>query len=139
MSKHSSLALIVEDDPTLLKAMSKALRESDIEVREALDYETAVRQLAECRPHIACVDLELPRESGYELCEYVRRQPIFATLPILVTSERGQPLDMVHAEKAGANAFLKKPFSMRLLLQYVHALLRGWHESDPSMRRLRPS
>jgi DNA-binding response OmpR family regulator len=132
------LALVVEDDPSLLSAMSRTLAENDFDIREALDFETAVRHLRECEPHIACIDLELPHESGYELCEYVRSLAAFSTLPIIVTSERGYPLDMAHAEDAGANAYLKKPFPMTMLLRYVEALLHPSHETDPSMLRLRP-
>jgi DNA-binding response OmpR family regulator len=125
MGSRRLLALVVEDEPSLLKEMSKTLGEEDFDVREALDYETAVRHLRECSPHVACIDLQLPSESGYELCEYVRRHPVLSALPILVTSERGYPIDMAHAEEAGANAFLKKPFSMRQLLEHVEALLRS--------------
>ena len=75
--------------------------------------------------------------SGYELCEYIRRQPTLIAMPILVSSERGFPEDMAHAEEAGANAFLKKPFPMTRLIKYVHALLDGPNASRPSVRRLR--
>src|SRR4029077_4137200 len=99
-------------------AMSKTLGERDFDVRAALDFEAAVRYLVECTPRIACIDLELPFESGYELCEYIRKKAAPAALPIIVTSERGNPLDMAHAEEAGANAYLKKPFAMSTLLEY---------------------
>jgi DNA-binding response OmpR family regulator len=91
------------------------------------------------KPDIACIDLSLPSESGYELCEYIRGQAHLIWLPILVTSERGFPEDMAHAEEAGANAFLKKPFTMQRLLKYVSALLDGPQTSRPSVRRLRLS
>lgn len=117
--------------------MAKHLEDAKFSVIVALDYESAVRHLASRKPAIACIDLELPRESGYELCEYIRKQPELIYVPILVTSERGYPEDMAHAEEAGANAFLKKPFTMAKLLKYVHAILDGPHSSRPSVRRLR--
>jgi DNA-binding response OmpR family regulator len=129
--------LVVEDDPILQRAMAKALEEANFKVVQALDHESAVRCLRELRPSLACVDLSLPRESGYEVCEYIRKQPELIYIPILVTSDRAFPEDMAHAEEAGANAFLKKPFPMKKLLKYIVALLDGPNSSRPSVRRLR--
>ncbi len=137
MEGVSRTVLVVEDDPVLQSAMARCLEESKFQVHTALDYETATRLLKEFRPSLACVDLALPRESGYELCEYIRKQPDLIYVPILVTSDRAFPEDMAHAEEAGANAFLKKPFPMKKLLKYVLALLDGPHSSRPSVRRLR--
>jgi DNA-binding response OmpR family regulator len=81
----------------------------------------------------------LPRESGFELCEYIRNQPRLRLVPILVVSDRSSPEDMAHAEHVGANAFLKKPFTRDKLLKYVITLLDGPHSSSPSVRRLRRS
>jgi DNA-binding response OmpR family regulator len=129
--------LVVEDDPILQRSMAKALEEANFKVVQSLDYESAVRCLRELRPSLACVDLSLPRESGYEVCEYIRKQPELIYIPILVTSDRAFPEDMAHAEEAGANAFLKKPFPMKKLLKYIVALLDGPNSSRPSVRRLR--
>jgi DNA-binding response OmpR family regulator len=130
-------ALVVEDDPLLQRAMAKRLEKAQFQVLTALHFNAAVRHLSAIKLDIACVDLGLPSESGYELCEEIRSQPHLAGLPILVTSERCFPEDMAHAEEAGANAFLKKPFSMDRLFKYVSALLDGPNHSRPSIRRLR--
>ena len=131
------VALIVEDDPSLQQSVRKHLTEMRFDVLSALDYQSAVKQLEAKKPDIVLVDLGLPRESGYELCEHIRRQAHLVYVPILVISERNFPEDMAHAEEAGANAFLKKPFTMQRLTKYVEALLDGPHSSRPSVRRLR--
>jgi DNA-binding response OmpR family regulator len=139
MNMKSRAALVVEDDPLLQRTMAKHLEKAKFDVLTALDFDAAVRHLSAQKPDIACIDLSLPSESGYELCEYIRGQAHLIWLPILVTSERGFPEDMAHAEEAGANAFLKKPFTMQRLLKYVSALLDGPQTSRPSVRRLRLS
>jgi len=131
------VALIVEDHPSLQQAMKKCLEEKAFDVLTALNYQSAVRVLESSQPSIVCVDLELPNESGYELCEYIRQKASVNKVPILVISDRGFPEDMAHAEEAGANAFLKKPFPMPRLEKYVNALLDGAYASRPSVRRLR--
>jgi DNA-binding response OmpR family regulator len=131
------IALVVEDDPFLQRQIARELEEARFDVRTAFDFSAALRHLGASRPYFACIDLGLPSESGYELCEYIRRRPELSGLPILVTSERGSPEDMAHAEEAGANAYLKKPFAMKKLMRYVSALLDGPPTSRPHVRTLR--
>jgi DNA-binding response OmpR family regulator len=133
------IALVVEDDPLLQREMAAHLERANFQVLTAFDFDAAVRHLTRVTPDVACIDLSLPTESGYELCEHIRRHLLLEWLPILVTSERSFPEDMAHAEEAGANAFLTKPFTMFQLLKYVSALLDGPPASRPSVRRLRLS
>jgi DNA-binding response OmpR family regulator len=132
------IALLVEDDPALQAAMKRHLEGMGLRVVASFDYRTAVRQLMAAKPDVVCVDLGLPAESGYELCEHVRRQPALGRVPLLVTSDRTFPEDMARAEEAGANAFLRKPFSMRHLEEAIRMLLQDVPAvSTPWVRRLR--
>ncbi len=118
-------ALIVEDDPQLQRAMSRELAGMDFQVLSASHYDGALRHLAGIEPHVVCIDVGLPNKSGYELCEHIRGPLGLAKLPILMTSEYGSCADKAHAEEAGGNAFLCKPFSMRRFKQCVASLSRG--------------
>ena len=129
--------LLVEDYPRAREAFRGYLVDGGYAVLLASDYHSAVAALQAARPQVVCVDLTLPRESGFELCEYMRREPRLVTIPILVMSDRTSPEDMAYAEQVGANAFLKKPFPAERLLKYVSALLDGKNASRPSVRRLR--
>ncbi len=128
------LALVVEDDPELQEEMLAHLARLDFETCGAIHYDEAVERLESCSPHLVCVDIGLPTRSGYELCEYIRGQSTLGDVPILVTSDSGFPEDMANAEEAGANAFLKKPFSMRQLTDYVEALLDRPHPEQGRRR-----
>lgn len=131
------VALVVEDDPDIQDAVSTELTRMGFSVLQAMHYEAALQQLAGAELDVACIDLELPTESGYEVCEYIRRT-LGSNVPILVTSDWGFPEHMAYAEKAGANAFLKKPFSVKELGHYVEALIQNRKRSEPRMRQLRP-
>lgn len=131
------VVLLVEDHPTQREAIRRLLLEKNFRVETANDYHGAIKVLASCVPHLICLDIALPRESGLELCEYVRGEDKLRTVPILVISDRSSPEDMANAEDAGANAFLKKPFTRDKLLKYVGVLLDGPYSSRPSVRRLR--
>jgi CheY-like chemotaxis protein len=130
-------ALIVEDHPQLQKAMSSQLARMGFHVLSASHYDAAVAHLATRELHVVCVDVGLPSRSGYELCEHIRGS-LGLGLPILMMSEYGSPEDMAYAENAGANAYLRKPFSMRQLTHCVESLLNATHRSAPPMRELQP-
>jgi DNA-binding response OmpR family regulator len=131
--------LLVENNPAEREMIRRALTDRDFRVESAPDYHGALGHLSKLVPHLVCLDLTLPRESGFELCEYIRNEPKLRFVPILVVSDRSSPEDMAHAEYVGANAFLKKPFTRDKLIKYVTALLDGPHTSRPSVRRLRRS
>jgi two-component system phosphate regulon response regulator OmpR len=134
----SPTVLIVEDDPRLQRAMSKHLGRMDFHVLAASHYDAAVRHLATREPHVVCLDVGLPTKSGYELCEYIRRELGLVRLPILMTSENGSPGDMAHAEDAGGNAFLRKPFKMRQLTRCLESLLNAIRWSALPTHELQP-
>jgi DNA-binding response OmpR family regulator len=131
-------ALIVEDDPDLLSAMMRFMQtEMRVDPLGAYDYSGAVIQLEHANPDVVSIDLTLPRESGFELCEYIRRRPRSEHVPILVTRDAPLPEDMAHAEEAGANLFLEKPFAMRDLATHITALMERPKVSRPGLRFLR--
>jgi DNA-binding response OmpR family regulator len=131
--------LVVEDHPPEREAIVRILTGEDFRVETAADYQAAVKLMETRIPTLVCLDLTLPRESGFELCEHMQREPRLRFVPILVMSDRASPEDMAHAEHVGANAFLKKPFTREKLIKYVTTLLDGPHASRPSVRRLRRS
>jgi len=108
-------------------------------VLTAADYHGALAHVEASALDMVYVDLGLPNESGYELCERIRVNEKHRFVPIVVTGERAFPEEMARAEEAGANAFLRKPFSMRLLSESLKMLFEGTAESRPPIRRLRVS
>ncbi|MDP9151546.1 MAG: response regulator [Myxococcota bacterium] len=133
------VVLLVEDHPTQREAIRRCLAENNFQVQTTADYHGAIKLLTGLVPDLVCLDLTLPRESGFELCEHIRGDNRMQFVPILVISDRSSPEDMAQAEEVGANAFLKKPFTRDKLLKYVGVLLDGPHASRPSVRRLRRS
>ena len=130
------VVLVVEDEPLLRERVKAWLESEKFDVQLASEYNSALKAM-DSVPAIACVDLTLPRESGLDLVEAIRKSTKFNHVPIIVMSDRHSPEDMAEAERVGANAFLKKPFAKPLLLKYVRWILDGPHASSPSIRGLR--
>ncbi len=131
--------LVVSDDPSLQDLMAEILQSMQFELTQAIDYHEAIERLSVEEVRLVCVDLNLPRDSGFDVCELVRRDPSLANVQILVISDRVTPEDMSDAEEVGANAFVRKPFTAAVLRSYVHAMLERRPASRPTIRELRPS
>ena len=128
------LVMVVVAEPALQQQVQRQLKALSFEVIVATDAEAAIHELETRKPHLVCIDLLLPRDSGYEVCEFIRSTPRLRDVPILVMSDRSSAADRAYAEEAGAEGFLPKPFSANQFNEQVRALLAG----DPlSMRRLR--
>jgi DNA-binding response OmpR family regulator len=128
--------LIVEDHPALQSTMSEYVKRMDFDVVIASHYAAARAHLALSTPDLVCIDIGLPTESGYELCEYIRGPLGLKRLPIVVTSPFGSAPEKAHAEQAGASAFLLKPFAMSQLGAYIGELLKRGQEPGAEVIQL---
>ncbi|GHH01184.1 hypothetical protein GCM10012319_68710 [Comamonas sp. KCTC 72670] len=119
--------LLVEDAPFFRKMLGDYLRDMGFkEVVELPSGRAALKHLETAsRPDLVCLDLTLPDISGYDLCEHIRRTPAMADVPVLVVSARDLPEDKAHAEEAGANGYLGKPFTQEEFTRRVQSLLKS--------------
>ena len=128
------LVMAVVAEPQLQLSVQRQLQANSFEVIVASDAESAIRTLETKKPHLVCIDLRLPRDSGYEVCEFIKKSQRLQDVPVLVMSERASAADRAYAEEAGADGFLPKPFTPNQFTEQVRGLMAG----DPlSMRRLR--
>lgn len=103
--------LIVDDETSYLRAMTDILERSRLEVRFAEDAQEAMAVLADWSPHLLLLDVMLPRVSGLTLLKRLRADARWKGLPVVVASALARPEDRDAGEKAGADAYLTKPFT----------------------------
>jgi two-component system, OmpR family, KDP operon response regulator KdpE len=119
--------LVVDDDPSLLKAMRIGLTARGDEVVVAHTGAEAVNQVALAGPDLVILDLGLPDTDGIEVCRRIRE---FSEVPIVVLSAYGDERRKVEALDSGADDFVTKPFGMaeleaRLRVALRHGSARG--------------
>jgi len=117
--------LLVEDEPTIRKHVADHLTTLGFEVTTVNDGDDALLALRRQRPDLLCLDLNLPRMSGYEVCEQIRSDPDLKDLVILMTSERASLEVCAYSYEAGADAYLNKPYTLDELAGEVERLLNG--------------
>jgi two-component system response regulator MprA len=114
--------LVVEDDPSLRKALERVLVANGFDVVVAADGEEALALLRRRAFDVLVLDLVLPGRDGIEVCQILRRQG--SQLPILMLTARDTVRDRVVGLEAGADDYLAKPFANDELVARVRALLR---------------
>src|SRR5712672_2571857 len=90
--------------------MALALADLGVEVVSVNNGEAAVRKLADVSPDLVLADIFMPVRNGYEVCEYVKKDPRFAHIPVILLVGAFDPLDEREAQRVGADGILKKPF-----------------------------
>ena len=121
----AGLILLVDDEPDLLQTLAYSLQKDGFTTRLA---ESAAEALKQARtapvPDLVVLDLMLPDESGYVVCQKLRQDPTCSEVPIIMLTARGEESARVEGFEAGADDYVVKPFSPRELILRVRAVLR---------------
>ncbi len=113
--------IVVDDDSELRALLSSYLAKAGFAVKAAADGQTLDLLLAEGEPDLVVLDLMLPGEDGLSICKRLRTE---STVPILMLTASGEPIDRVVGIEIGADDYMAKPFLPRELLARVRAIMR---------------
>lgn len=113
--------LVVEDEPSLLRTISKTLREDGYVVDQAGDGETGLNKAQEVNYDLIILDVMLPRLDGWELLRRLRQEK---KTPVLMLTARDATRDRVRGLNGGADDYQTKPFEFDELLARARALIR---------------
>jgi DNA-binding response OmpR family regulator len=113
--------LIVEDEPAIADVLTAYSQREGYEVRWAPDGESACKFWDEGGVDLVLLDLMLPKLSGEDVCKYIRA---VSGVPIIMLTAKGSEADVIAGLDAGADDYVVKPFSPRVLMARVRAHLR---------------
>ena len=113
--------LLVDDDPDLLAVTGFALQQAGFLVVKAEDGVAALEAFQREQPDLAVLDINMPRMNGFDLAQKLRER---SRIPLIMLTARSEEEDVVRALSLGADDYLTKPFSPKILLARVKALLR---------------
>lgn len=113
--------LIIDDDRDLSGILSDMLEDYGYHTAVAGDGEEALEMLAEQTFHLIILDINLPGQTGFDLCRELRET---STVPVLFSSARTSETDRIMGFDLGGDDYLPKPYSMKELLSRVKALIR---------------
>ena len=112
---------LVDDDRNILASVSVALEAEGFKVRSWTDGTEALKVLLAEPPDLAILDIKMPRMDGMQLLERIRSH---SRLPVIFLTSKDDEVDEVMGLRLGADDYITKPFSQRLLVERIRALLR---------------
>jgi len=116
----ASIAL-VDDDRNILTSVSIVLEAEGYEVTTFTDGASALASLSQTPPDVAILDIKMPRMDGMEL---LRRLRLKSDLPVIFLTSKDEEIDELLGLRMGADDYIRKPFSQRLLVERIRAVLR---------------
>ena len=115
--------LVVDDEPNIVRSLAYILKKEGYDVSTAKDGEQARDMVRDSKPHFMILDVMMPRKSGYDVCEEVKSDPDLRDIHVMMLTAKGQVGDREIGLSKGADEYLTKPFSPRLILNKVEELL----------------
>jgi len=112
---------LVDDDRNILTSVSMALEAEGFKVRTYTDGAEALRGMSAAPVDLAILDIKMPRMDGMELLARLRQN---SSLPVIFLTSKDEEVDEVLGLRMGADDYITKPFSQRLLIERIRALIR---------------
>jgi two-component system response regulator ChvI len=120
---------LVDDDRNILTSVSLTLEAEGYSVATYTDGASGLEGLTTDKPDLAILDIKMPRMDGMELLRRLRQK---SDVPVIFLTSKDEEIDELFGLKMGADDFITKPFSQRLLVERVKAILRRSAPRDPS-------
>ena len=117
------VVLAADDDEDILALLVFRLERSGYSVLQARDGEEALERAREGKPDLAVIDVTMPKLDGFELTRRLRAEEVTRRMPIILLTARTQDADLERGFEAGADDYIRKPFSPQELSARVHAIL----------------
>ena len=117
----SQTIALVDDDRNILTSVSMTLEAEGFQVHTYKDGQEALREISRHPPDLAVLDIKMPRMDGMELLGELKKR---ADLPVIFLTSKDDEIDEMLGLKMGADDYIKKPFSQRLLIERIKTILR---------------
>lgn len=117
--------LVVDDDADWVELLRYNLKKAGFSIGTAFDGVEAVRKARSILPDVILLDLMLPELDGFAVCEILRRDKATASIPIVMLTALSGELGRLVGLDVGANAYLTKPFTPKILIARLESLLGG--------------
>lgn len=119
--------VLVDDDRNILTSVSMALQAEGFDVTTFSDGQSGLEGIIEIKPELAVLDIKMPRMDGMEVLTKLREK---SQMPVIFLTSKDDEIDEVLGLRLGADDYITKPFSQRLLIERIRALLRRQKFND---------
>ncbi len=121
--------LIADDEPDILEIIQYNLQREGYEIITAKDGDEALTKAKLTRPDLIILDIMMPKRNGVEVCEILRTQPAFKDTLIIFLTALNNEDTQIRGLESGADDYVSKPVSPKVLISRVNALFRRMHKA----------
>ncbi|MFY3382724.1 response regulator [Paracidovorax sp. MALMAid1276] len=122
-ARKGTSVLIIDDSPTVVTVLRKALRSAGYDTREAGDAEQGLALMEQNPPELIFLDIILPGMNGFNALRTIRKSPALQHIPVIMISGNEHATEQFYANRIGADDFMKKPFSRHEIFARIELLL----------------
>ncbi|WP_300601523.1 response regulator transcription factor [Niabella sp.] len=130
--------LVADDEPDILDILSYNLIKDGYDVTTARDGEEAIDLANKVKPHLIILDMMMPKKTGVQVCQVLRAQSTFKDTLIMFLTALNDESTQIRGLETGADDYVNKPVSPKVLLSRVSALLRRIHKDDNKAIKVGP-
>ncbi len=124
--------LVIEDDEDIQELLKFNLAKEGYQVSAAETGEDGLRMATQNLPDLILLDLMLPKIDGLEVCKRIRAHPRASGIPIIMLTAKGEEADVVTGLEIGADDYIAKPFSPKVVIARVRNILRRREKTAPA-------
>jgi len=117
--------LLADDSVTIQRVIELTFADEDVHVLAVGDGKKAIESIQADRPDIVLADVGMPERDGYDVAEFIKRNPQLANIPVLLLTGAFEPIDESRARAVGCDGVLVKPFEPQMVINRVKDLLAG--------------
>lgn len=127
----ANVILVVEDEESIRTLITLNLQAAGYTVEEAKDGTQALEKIKSVKPDLVLLDWMLPGLDGLDVLRSLKADPAFATLPVIMLTAKSEEYDIVLGLEMGATDYITKPFSNKVLIARIRAILRRGDAAPP--------
>jgi CheY-like chemotaxis protein len=132
IDEMSKKILLADDSITIQKVIELTFSDEDFEVVTVGNGRLAIERVQDVRPDLVLCDIIMPEKDGYEVCDFIKKNPALSRTPVLLLTGAFEPFDQERATRVGCDGFLAKPFEPQTLIAKVKDLLGKAGVSAPA-------
>jgi len=120
---NTAKILVIDDEPEITEIVETFLSEAGYQVSVENTAANAVEKARTYKPDVILLDIMMPGQDGYSICQELKSDPAYANIPVIFLTGKDRNDDMGRSFRSGGDMFIKKPFSCERLLEIVNIVL----------------
>lgn len=128
--------LLIEDEEDIASLIKLQAELSGYKLHVEVDGLNGLRAVEREKPDLVLLDIMLPGQNGYDVCRKIKSNPDLKNIPIIILTAKAEEIDVMLGLELGADDYVSKPFSPKVLMSRIKAVLRRGKENDKAPKAL---